>query len=442
MSDTMQLFYEFLLDGEASDMYITGFAGTGKTTLLGDLLIWCAENNIEVIVCAYTHKACGVLRVKLPSTAVITTLHSYLRKRPTINVEADSIIKLQSNMQCDKPLAVQLLVVDEFSCIGEKDLMSIRELQDTEDGEGIAMKVLWVGDPYQLPPVKDQQTIVPVKPYWLKLTEQKRRDADNPLGEPISQLISFIDGAKPEALKTSSAFIRGIKDLVGAYVDCSDKDKIMLAYTNEQVQAMNFQAQGYIEPKPGDMLFSPSLHDTYTFVKKLDPFSVYQVDTYRGATIALNSKYKTLEFIIDQSLCEFFLVKDEESEEYIFPVIFGTNNYKVEKEIAAQLATRLNKQIIAQYKVDNVTNWAKQNYDNALAKQRALAWRKYLSINDAVMCFDFNHAITVHKSQGSTYNEVFVDTDNIGICSSKDYMLYLKLMYVALSRASKRVTTN
>lgn len=88
------------------------------------------------------------------------------------------------------------------------------------------------------------------------------------------------------------------------------------------------------------------------------------------------------------------------------------------------------------------TQWSKTNYKHELAKKRGDAWKKYLSFKDCVVCVDFPHALTVHKSQGSTYENVFLDMEDLGKCADKDYDLYLRLMYVAVSRASDKVYTN
>lgn len=77
-----------------------------------------------------------------------------------------------------------------------------------------------------------------------------------------------------------------------------------------------------------------------------------------------------------------------------------------------------------------------------LAKKRKNAWKYYLSFKSCVICLDFAHAMTVHKSQGSTYDTVYLDTEDIGKCSNYDYELYLKLMYVGISRAAQKVYTN
>ena len=139
-------FKDFLLDEEAEDMYVTGAAGTGKTHGLAKVVEYCVTADIEYIVCAHTHKACGVLRQALPAGAHVATLHSYLKKRPTINAEAVREKHVEVSRQHGTAAKTSVLIVDEYSIIGEKDLMSIRDLNPTP-------KIVWLGDPHQLPPV-------------------------------------------------------------------------------------------------------------------------------------------------------------------------------------------------------------------------------------------------------------------------------------------------
>ena len=74
-----------------------------------------------------------------------------------------------------------------------------------------------------------------------------------------------------------------------------------------------------------------------------------------------------------------------------------------------------------------------------MARQRAKAWRDHLTFNDLVLCIDFPYAMTVHKSQGSTYDEVYIDSDDLYKCAENNFSLYLKLLYVAISRAKHDV---
>lgn len=51
--------------------------------------------------------------------------------------------------------------------------------------------------------------------------------------------------------------------------------------------------------------------------------------------------------------------------------------------------------------------------------------------------FDYGYACSAHKSQGSSFGEVFVDMRNINLCRDKDERR--QLQYVALSRTRKDV---
>lgn len=64
-------------------------------------------------------------------------------------------------------------------------------------------------------------------------------------------------------------------------------------------------------------------------------------------------------------------------------------------------------------------------------------WHAYYRLLDTIGNINNNYSITVHQSQGSTYNTVFVDLHNIMRNSNFDEMI--RLLYVALSRASHRV---
>ena len=90
----------------------------------------------------------------------------------------------------------------------------------------------------------------------------------------------------------------------------------------------------------------------------------------------------------------------------------------------------------------NAKEWADANRDHPMARARGKAWSHVMSFKDCVLCLDFVHAMTVHKSQGSTYENVYIDIQDLGRCADKDYTMYLKLLYVAVSRASHKVFTN
>ncbi len=64
-------------------------------------------------------------------------------------------------------------------------------------------------------------------------------------------------------------------------------------------------------------------------------------------------------------------------------------------------------------------------------------WRRYFLVRDAFASLGPAAVLTVHRSQGSTFGEVFVDED---VFWPRDLALRRRLVYVAVSRASQAVT--
>lgn len=140
--------------------YLAGYAGTGKTTLLAELL---GATSRYVLVGAYTGKAAAVLRSK---GLEAHTLHS-LAYAP---VPGSSPVEFDLNP--DSPIQdCDFLAVDEVSMIDDRmaeDLLSFRK------------KILVLGDPGQLPPVRGEGYFTRGEPDFF-LTEIHRQAAESPI---------------------------------------------------------------------------------------------------------------------------------------------------------------------------------------------------------------------------------------------------------------------
>jgi exodeoxyribonuclease V len=139
-----------------------GYAGTGKTTLARHL----AEHvDGETAFGAFTGKAALVLRSKGCKDA--RTIHSMIYRPKEVESEEPSFV-----LNEDAPAAAaSLIVIDECSMVDEelgRDLLSFGK------------KVLVLGDPAQLPPVKGGGYFTEAEPDVM-LTEVHRQAADNPI---------------------------------------------------------------------------------------------------------------------------------------------------------------------------------------------------------------------------------------------------------------------
>lgn len=193
---------DWLRDPKARQVFrLFGFAGSGKTTLAKHL---AAEVRGPVHYACFTGKAALVLRKKGCEGA--GTIHSLIYK--AILDEDTGEYEYKLNPESSASYA-SLLVIDEVSMVGEdlaRDLLSY------------GTKVLVLGDPAQLPPVKGEGFFINATPDVM-LTEVHRQAKDNPIIR-MSMDIREGRGLKPGTYGDSRVIRRvevgrdGMRDLV------------------------------------------------------------------------------------------------------------------------------------------------------------------------------------------------------------------------------------
>lgn len=155
---------EWIADPKGPQVFrLFGYAGTGKTTLAKEL---AADVSGSVLYACFTGKAALVLRKKGCDGA--STIHSLIY-RP---IEDQDSGTTRFILNPDSAAAyASLLIIDEVSMVGEdlaRDLLSF------------GTRVLVLGDPAQLPPVKGEGFFINAAPDVM-LTEVHRQAAENPI---------------------------------------------------------------------------------------------------------------------------------------------------------------------------------------------------------------------------------------------------------------------
>lgn len=151
-------------DKKATQVFrLFGYAGTGKTTLAKEI---AAKVDGSVLFAAFTGKASLVLQSKGCDGA--STIHSliyntFIDKRTG---EYRFVLNKDSGLA-----AAQLLIVDEVSMVGEDLARDLLEF---------GTKVLVLGDPAQLPPVKGTGVFINATPDVM-LSEVHRQAQDSPI---------------------------------------------------------------------------------------------------------------------------------------------------------------------------------------------------------------------------------------------------------------------
>ncbi len=409
-------------------MYISGQAGTGKSTILHEFLQHLLKEEIATVCTAYTHKAKTIIMSKVPPAADVQTLHAFLKKRPGINENATKRDYITMSQQFGEPEPVKLLIVDEYSMVDEADLKSIMELN---------IKVIFLGDPNQLDPISGPQAVIPQGKFDVKLTHIYRQEGNVGLLDPLCTLVHMIETKGPMVyLEPTSQFIRNT-DIVKEYIASESKDKVILAFTNNRVEYLNYKINKALQ---SDYYWCPTTREMVLPGHAMP--APPEITTISGESLKLKTKWKTLEQLI--GLASTFNLKfgaftNSEGETTTRCYVFGHGKYNEMMKELKQRATDANL-AISNITDDKPAVWAKKNWRHQFAKLRAKAWRELLTIDGNVVCMDYPYATTVHKSQGSTYDEVFVDSDDIGKVSN--VMQFKKLMYVGISRASSKVYLN
>lgn len=161
---------------EHSQQYITfgGYAGTGKTTLLGDIgqFLHTENKKIKIAYCSYTGKAARVLQRKLREAGslnpsdYIGTIHGLIYK--AICDDRDNIIGWEKKSSDE--FNYNLIIVDEASMVTS---------QIWDDLLSFGIPILATGDHGQLPPIEGSFNLMSNP--MLKLEEIFRQERDNPI---------------------------------------------------------------------------------------------------------------------------------------------------------------------------------------------------------------------------------------------------------------------
>lgn len=151
-----------------------GFAGTGKTTLIGVLRSMLHKDNKKLCVafCSYTGKATRVMRAKLlmaksvHTQDSVSTIHGLIYSPVIDDNEQITGWKRKDDITCD------LVIVDEASMVNQKiwdDLLSYN------------VPIIAVGDHGQLPPIRGHFNLM--EDPDLRLKKIHRQAKNNPIIE-------------------------------------------------------------------------------------------------------------------------------------------------------------------------------------------------------------------------------------------------------------------
>lgn len=210
------------------EIILAGAAGTGKTTVTKKLITECGK---KTVLLAPTGKA--AVRLNEATHRPTNTIHSALYGG-VVETHDGKLVWEDPGPVC-KP--GELVVVDEFSMIGLSLYLDLME------NIPVGASVLFIGDPFQLPPVNEDPGVDYKNPTAM-LSEVHRQAADNPVlqlatatrqGTWIDWLANY-DNTHP-FLRKGYGFNRLVDTATPLFAN--DEDAVILCYTNASKDRFN-----------------------------------------------------------------------------------------------------------------------------------------------------------------------------------------------------------
>lgn len=388
----------------SSEQFLTinGAAGTGKSTVLNLL----SENNLayqetlkllkpsykirQVVFTAVTNKAVNELasKIKDPFTP-IKTIHSLLGLRPSNGrlSYTKSINMLKSNFKnC-------IIVIDECSLMDDELCNIILKI-----AEEPSIKFMFVGDSNQLPPIgQDYVSQTFGIDNSVKLNQVVRQQ--DALLQVVTQFRDFVElDEYPQFVPDNLTTIHLPRDEFDKMIK---KDMTSPGWNNKDSRFVAFD------------------NTTVNRYNNLIKTHITGSSTIQAGEMVVNNSYinpsRTGITIPTEALV--FVSKVEESVRlvpcYVYDVIYKNETLQLWMPKTEQDAKSLKKRLEAGEGNDYLRR--------SLGDLRPI------------------YASTVHKAQGSTFKRVYIDLNSIKKCKHFNPLLFKRLLYVAVSRASEQI---
>ncbi len=420
---------------------LNGAAGTGKTTIVKEFInrLTSVPKN-RIAVTAPTHKAKKVIQKATDFPA--QTIQKLLGLRPNVNLADYNPNKPVFAQMAEELIKVyEIVIIDESSMINKEafELIMAKSKQ-------FNVKIVFLGDEYQLPPIKEEISKVFVDiPSKATLLEIVRQKDTNPMTIGLIGIRSDVQhGGNRGLTKVMTKNKAVIGDMGFKCLSREDFEEELVNY---------YLSSDYIYNKD----FMKTLAWTNPAVTKWNNL-IRKTLLKEDAENILNEGELLMGYnnIIQKRTNDVVI---QNSEDYVVSSItpaesptFGIPGFYV--DLIGESGTTRSVFIIDHTNIEKFKSIAVPRYLNATAK-RGSYWNTYNTFKEKHLCLvdvyindnkpknfsnllckkdlDFGYALTVHKSQGSTYENVAVDLVNI--YRNWEEPVRNRLVYVATSRA-------
>lgn len=411
-----------LLIGGHKKIRLVGSAGTGKTYLVSELVkYFCKDrsinpnfNNGQVYVTAPTNKALSILQSKIDAPVEFKTIHSALKMHRVTNPKSGQKYFVRSKSRSNEFNFAKICVIDECSMLNSEFVGGNENVTEPYLDE-FPFPIIFVGDDKQLNPIKEACSPVFVQDYpEVRLTEIIRQGEGNPIID-LSRDLALIYFKKPVMVNGSGYTYSDNKDaIISDLAEVNGTDELKyLGYTNVVIDSINQTVR----------------ERRYKNPKKIE----------KDETLVFNSPFGN--FFTNQE------IKVEDLSVIIADVVIPTEFTRYDRDGAIGAVDKIK---MKYYRINDKINIVHENSEamytvilRSIAEKCSKEGWDYRGKDLFVEQFadiKYNHAITVHKSQGSTYKDTIINIGNIGFCRNAQEKE--RMLYTAVTRASNLVILN
>ena len=448
---------DFINNPDEFAMTISGWAGTGKTTLMEivNKRYWMSHT---VHFAATTHKAAGVLKEKVGKK--VFTVNSLFGIMIETDMEGETydVSKKARKLADDKVKDNSIIIIDEASMLSVQNYIDV-----ILKAKQRKCKIIFIGDSAQLSPVNEEDISIVFRNTdhrIAELTKVMRTDDNSILDESSSvrlngnfTYVTHVNDQGEGVKYINSTDVKEILNVIDSHIEgLKDNPNFfrVLTYTNANVEKLNRMIRkklGYdgLNPQPGEPLMA---YSNWGYMGMGMSGAIYKIINSE----AYNCKKVTNEY--DEDISEMITYNNEKLDDYKLHII----DLEVEDSLGNPIDVPLidvktnehNREIVIALAYEKVHQWEK--YREAQDKLERLKCLEkinsiddFLFVNDNVYdkygiliqakVIDYGYAHTIHKSQGSTFTHVLINDDDINRCLDKNVRKQLR--YVAVTRAQK-----
>jgi len=389
------------LESDSQYFGLFGYAGTGKTTVIQTVFDGLTKS---IAMSAPTHKAVGVLASMADERGLtrvqFATIHSLLSCRKQ-RIAGDIVFR--PDPRKSPPIHdYDIVVIDECSMVSEEMWGWITEAVD-----GLGIKIIVMGDPLQLPPVGDDN---PSPTFDLPHASLQRIMRSRGVVQDAGTEVRLNIGSVVPPVAHDADDVDGeVRNLVAeewltSWKDAADAEQSnkALAFTNAAVDWLNewMRKQLFGENAP-----------PFVAGERLVMIETHEIQGRRQAMLHTEDELKVLEASLTSAL--------------------GLECWKLDVESPLGKVTILVFDESQQAAYDEKLRAAR-------TKGKALnVWGEYYSLKESFARVRPGWATTIHKSQGSTYDDVYLVQTNVLSAGRRDHAFRNMLLYVGYSRARR-----